>query len=90
MYLVQIKSNNQDILVLVKNLYLYKQSKYIDIQYYYIQNLEVYKQIIVSYILTTSIVADRITKLLDKIAFQKFKNLISIVTNTEQENRKSF
>ena len=63
---------------MVKNPYLYKQSKYIDVQYYYIQDLEARKRIAVSYIPTTDIVADRITKLLDRIAFQRFKDLIGI------------
>ena len=69
LYFVQIKGDNQGILALVKNLHFYKQSKHIDIQYYYIRNLEAWKKIVVSYIPTTSMVADGITKPLDNIAF---------------------
>ena len=62
---MQIKGDNQGALALVKNLYLHEQSKHIDIQYHYIRDLEAWKRIAVSYILTTDIVADRITELLD-------------------------
>jgi hypothetical protein len=83
-------TDSQGILALVKNLYFYKQSKYINIQYYYIQDLEARKKITVSYIPTTSIIADRITKLLDRIAFQKFRELIGITTGTVQKDRRSY
>ena len=40
LYTTQIKRDNQGALALVKNLYLHDQSKHIDIQYHYIQDLE--------------------------------------------------
>jgi hypothetical protein len=87
---VQIKGDNQGVLALVKNLYLYKQSKHIDIQYYHIRDLEARKRITVSYIQTTSIVADRMTKPLDRIAFQRFRELMGMTTGTVQKDRRSY
>ena len=66
---MQIKGDNQGALALVKNPHLYERSKHIDIQYHHIRDLEAWKRIAVSYIPTTNIVADEITKLLDQIAF---------------------
>ena len=77
-YIVQIKGDNQGALALVKNPHLHEQSKHIDIQYHYIQDLEAWKRIAVSYVPTTNIVADRMTKLLDQIAFQRFKDLMGM------------
>lgn len=75
---------------MVTNIYFYRKFKYMDIQYYYIRDFEACKKVTVSYILTTSIVADRITKLLDQIAFQRFKELIDITTRIEQVDRRSY
>jgi hypothetical protein len=86
---VQIKGDNQGTLALVKNLHLHEQSKHIDIQYYYIRDLEARKRITVSYIPTTSIVADGMTKPLDQIAFQRFRELIGMTTGTVQKDRRS-
>jgi hypothetical protein len=83
LYVAQIKGDNQGALALVKNPHLHKQSKHIDIQYHYIRDLEAWKRIAVSYVLTTDIVADRMTKPLDRIAFQRFRDLMGM---TQKDN----
>ena len=78
LYAAQIKGDNQGALALVKNPHLHERSKHIDVQYHHIRDLEAWKQIAVSYIPTTDMIADRITKPLDQIAFQRFKDLIGM------------
>jgi hypothetical protein len=78
LYTTQIKGDNQGALALVKNPHLHEQSKHIDVQYHYIQDLEARKRIVVSYIPTANMVADRMTKPLEQIAFQRFKDLIGM------------
>jgi hypothetical protein len=77
-YTVQIKGDNQGALALVKNPHLHERSKHIDIQYHHIRDLETRKRIAVSYIPTIDIVADGMTKPLDRIVFQRFKDLMGM------------
>ena len=89
-YSVQIKGDNQGALALVKNPYLHKWSKHIDIQYHHIQDLEARKRIVVDYIPTTDMVADGMTKPLDKVAFQRFRDLMGMTTRMAREDRRSY
>jgi hypothetical protein len=75
---VSIKGDNQGSLALVKNPHLHERSKHIDIQYHYIRDLEEKGKIKVSYIPTTDMVADGLTKPLGRIAFNRFRELIGI------------
>ncbi len=61
---------------------MYKRSKYIDISYYYIRDLEEQKKIKIIYVLTTEIVANRFTKLLEQVAFEKFKSMLGLVNES--------
>ncbi len=79
---VEIRVDNQGAIILVKNPYLYKRSKYIDISYYYIRDLKERKKIKIIYVLTTEIVANRFTKLLKRIVFEKFKSILGLVDNS--------
>ena len=90
LYTMQIKRDNQGALALVKNPHLYERSKHIDIQYHHIRDLEARKKINVSYVPTTSMVADGMTKPLDRIAFQRFKDLMGMTTETLQKARRSY
>ena len=71
--------NNQGILIFVKNPYLHKCSKYIDICYYFICNLAEKRRLNIKFIPTAEIVADRVTKLLQKVAFKRFKMQLGVV-----------
>jgi len=68
--------------VLVKNPYLYKRLKHIDISYYYIRDLKEQKRIKITYILITEIVANKFTKLLKRVVFEKFKSILSLVDDS--------
>ena len=75
---VSIKGDNQGSLALVKNPHLHERSKHIDIQYHYIRDLEEKGRINVSYIPTTDMVADGLTKPLGRMAFGRFRELLGI------------
>ncbi len=61
---------------------MYERSKHIDISYYYIRDLEERKKIKIIYVLTTEIVANGFTKLLKRVAFEKFKSMLGLVDNS--------
>ena len=61
---VNTRSNNQGAIALAKNPYLTKRSKYIDITYYYIRDLQERRRASISYILTVEIVANSVTILI--------------------------
>jgi hypothetical protein len=75
---ISIKGDNQGSLALVKNPHLHERSKHIDIQYHYVRDLEAKGKINVSYIPTTDMVADGLTKPLGRIAFDRFRELLGI------------
>jgi hypothetical protein len=66
-------------MALIKNPYLHERSKHINIYYYYIQDLEAKKQIVITYIPTNNMVADRLTKPLEKTLFGRFKDIMGLV-----------
>ena len=82
---VQVRGDNQGALALVKNPRLHERSKHIDIQYHHIRDLEERKRITVLYVLTTEMIVDGMTKLLDRIAFLWFKELIGL-TDSRSRN----
>ena len=69
---IQMLGDNQGVLALVKNPHLHERSKHIDVYYYFIRDLKKNSKINVKYILTNDIVADRITKPLARVVFDKF------------------
>ncbi len=81
---IEIKADNQGAIVLAKNPYLYERSKHIDISYYYIRDLEERKKIKIIYVPTTEIVANRFTKLLKRVMFEKFKSMLGLVNNSAE------
>ena len=60
--IIDIYKDNQGALALVKNPYLYKRSKYIDIYYYYIRDLAKKGKLEIIYIPTINILANKIIK----------------------------
>jgi hypothetical protein len=65
--------DNQEVIVLTKNVYLNKQSKYIDICYHFIWDLVEKGDLRVDYIPTIEMVVDSMTKPLARVAFERFK-----------------
>ena len=66
--------DNQGALILIKNAHLNERSKHVDIYYYFIRDLAEKGELRVDYIPTAEIVADGMTKLLARVAFERFKN----------------
>ncbi len=79
--------DNQGAIVLTKNIYLNERLKHVDICYYFIRDLAKKGDLRVNYILTAEIVADGITKLLARIAFERFKVQIGLVEKRREKQR---
>ena len=76
---VTMLGDNQGALALVKNPHLHERSKHIDICYHYVRDLQSKGQLTVEYIPTADMVADAMTKPLDRIKFGRFKQQIGVV-----------
>jgi hypothetical protein len=66
---IKIKSDNIDLLVLVKNLHFYKRSKYIDIYHHYTRDLAKQGRIRLIYISIKNIITNGFTKPLKRVQF---------------------
>ena len=71
--------DNQGSLALVKNPHLHERSKHIDICYHYIRDLAEQGKLQVNYIPTANMVADGMTKPLQRVAFKRFKDQLGVV-----------
>ena len=79
--IVDIRRDNQGALALVKNSHLHEQSKYINACYYYIYNLAEKKRLKIEYVPTAKMFADGLTKLLTRIAFERFRGQLGVATD---------
>jgi hypothetical protein len=75
---VQMYGDNQGALALVKNPELHERSKHIDICHHFIRDLAEKKKLQIDYIPTTEMIADGLTKPLGRIAFERFKDQMSL------------
>ncbi len=66
--------DNQAILALVKDAYIYERSKHIDIAYYYVRDLHKSNRIRVNYVPSANIIANELIKSLSKKKFKTFVN----------------
>ena len=64
--------NNQIINFLIKIVYIYKRSKYIDVIYHYIKNLQQKNLIKLNCIFNENMIIDDLTKLLLNDKFKRF------------------
>ncbi len=71
--------NNQGAIALIKNAYLNEWSKHIDICYHFIWDLVEKGDLRVNYIPTIEMVVDSMTKLLARVAFERFKGQMGLV-----------
>ena len=78
---VDIRRDNQGALALVKNPYLYKRSKHIDVYYYYIRDLAEKQRLKIEYVPIVEMLADGLTKLLARVAFRRFRSQLGIATD---------
>lgn len=76
---VHLLGDNQGAIALVKNPHLHERSKHIDICYHHIRDLVQKGNLEVSYISTRDMVADGLTKPLQRINFEKFKLQLGVV-----------
>ncbi|KAI1006197.1 hypothetical protein K3495_g2020 [Podosphaera aphanis] len=75
---VQMYGDNQGALALVKNPHLYERSKHIEICYHFVRDLSEKKKLVIDYIPTSEIIADGMTKPLQIVAFERFKEQIGL------------
>ncbi len=87
-YCVDIIGDNQGALALVKNPHLHERSKHIDICYHYIRDLHATGKVQVSYIPTSEMKADGLTKPLSRPKFQEFTRMIGMA-GTSANNKSS-
>jgi hypothetical protein len=77
--MVHMLGDNMGAIALTKNPHLHEQSKYIDICYHFVRDLARNGCLQVSNIPTADMVADGMTKPLQRLAFERFKNQLGIV-----------
>jgi len=72
--------NNQKAIALTKNSEFYICMKHINIYHHFIREVKFCRLIYLNYILTSDIVANRLTKLLLTLKFTHFTNLMSLIS----------
>jgi hypothetical protein len=77
--MVYMLGDNMGAIALTKNLHLNEQSKHIDIYYHFMCDLARNGRLRVSYVPTTDMVADGMTKPLQRVAFERFKDQLGIM-----------
>jgi len=60
----QLKKDNQASLMLIKNAYIHKRLKHIDVTYHHIRNLHKKNQISMNFVSNQNMIADELIKLL--------------------------
>lgn len=81
--LVQMFGDNQGAIALTENAHLNDRSKHVDICYHYIRDLVENGRCKVDYIPTDDMVADGMTKPLQKVKFERFKEQMGLVEMRE-------
>ncbi|KAF7567667.1 hypothetical protein PtrM4_142580 [Pyrenophora tritici-repentis] len=76
---VQMLGDNQGAIALTKNPHLHERSKHIDVCYHYVRDLAEQGKLDVAYVPTAEMVADGMTKPLQRVAFERFKNQLGPV-----------
>lgn len=76
--LVQVFGDNQGAIALSENAHLNERSKHIDISYHFIRDLTERGYMRTDYIPTVDMVADGMTKPLERVAFERFKSQMGL------------
>ncbi|KAI0992615.1 hypothetical protein K3495_g15570, partial [Podosphaera aphanis] len=82
---VQMYGDNQGALALVKNPHLHERSKHIDICYHFVRDLAEKKRLVIDYVPTIDMVADGMTKPLQRVAFERFKRHLGLVDELDSQ-----
>jgi len=69
-FFIQLIKDNQVVLTLTKNAYIYNKSKHIDVTYYYVRDLYRSNCIRINFIRSANIIVDELTKLLSRDKFK--------------------
>ena len=77
--LVQMFGDNQGAIALTQNAHLNERSKHVDICYHFIRDLAEKEHLRVDYIPTDEMIADGMTKLLQRIKFERFKEEMGLI-----------
>ena len=64
--IMKLKNDNNNTIALIKNRQINERSKYIDVVYYYIRDLQKHKKVNVNYIFINEMIIDDLTKSLIK------------------------
>jgi hypothetical protein len=75
---VQMYGDNQGSLALIKNPRLNDRSKHIDVCHHFIRDLAEKQKLQVDYIPTTDMIADGLTKPLQRVAFERFREQLGL------------
>ncbi|KAI0995658.1 hypothetical protein K3495_g12524 [Podosphaera aphanis] len=76
---VQMYGDSQDALALVKDPYLHERWKHVDICYRFVRNFAKKKRLTIDYVPTIDMVADGMTKPLERVGFERFKKQFGLV-----------
>lgn len=79
---VQMLADNQGAIELAKNPHLHERSRHIDISYHHIRDLVKQEKVKVKYIPTVEMTADGFTKPLERVAFEKFKDQLGMISES--------
>lgn len=79
---VDMRGDNQSAIALAKNPHLHERSKHIDVCYHYIRDLDEKGMLKIKYISTSEMPADGLTKPLARVAFERFKGYLGVISAT--------
>ena len=84
---IQMFGDNQGALALAKNPHLHERSKHIDICYHFIRDLTEKEKVTVAYVKTVDMIADGLTKPLQRVAFERFKEMLGVMDEGTAKKR---
>ena len=81
---LQLRDDNQTVLTLIKNVYVHKRSKHIDVVYHHIWDLHWRNQIKINFMFSQNMIVNDLTKSLSKQNFKNFVNQLRLVSSESQ------
>jgi len=78
---IQLREDNQAVLILIKNTYVHEQLKYINVFYYNICNLYKHNQIQINFVLSQEMIVNKLIKSLSRQIFKQFIKFIKLIVD---------
>ena len=78
---LQLRSDNQTVLTLIKNVHMHERSKHIDVVYHHIQNLHQRNQIKINFMSSWNMIVNDLTKSLSRQNFKDFVDQLKLVSS---------